>query len=89
MNVCMYECLNECVYVSPNDRRLTLLQIQPHTYLADVMSQIRYTATPDQLLEEVDYCFLDVSGLPVIDEKSKCIGVVSKRDRVKASKGVC
>ena len=83
--------MNVCVYVSPNDRqlkRLTLLQIQPHTYLADVMSQIRYTATPEQLLEEVDYCFLDVSGLPVVDEKSKCIGVVSKRDRVKASKGV-
>ncbi|KAH7289865.1 hypothetical protein KP509_30G021900 [Ceratopteris richardii] len=52
------------------------------------MSEIRYFARPDQLLEEVDSCFLDVSGLPVVDTDSKCIGVFSKKDRAKASKGL-
>ncbi|KAH7289864.1 hypothetical protein KP509_30G021900 [Ceratopteris richardii] len=61
---------------------------RPDSFLADVMSEIRYFARPDQLLEEVDSCFLDVSGLPVVDTDSKCIGVFSKKDRAKASKGL-
>jgi CBS domain-containing protein len=52
------------------------------------MSTIKHTATPDQLLEEVDHCFLTISGLPVINEQLQCIGVLSKKDRAKASKGV-
>ncbi|MCO5562825.1 hypothetical protein L7F22_016460 [Adiantum nelumboides] len=63
-------------------------ETQPHSYLADVMSSIKYTATPDQLLEEVDQYFLHVSGLPVVNQDYKCIGVLSKKDRAKASKGL-
>lgn len=63
-------------------------ETQPHSFLADVMSSIRYTAMPDQVLEEVDHYFLSVSGLPVVNEDYKCIGVLSKKDRAKAANGL-
>lgn len=63
-------------------------EAQPHTYLADVMSKIIYTAMADQILEEVDHFFLDISGIPVINKDRKCIGVLSKKDRLRASKGL-
>ncbi|KAI5058571.1 hypothetical protein GOP47_0026741 [Adiantum capillus-veneris] len=63
-------------------------ETQPHSYLADVMSSIKFTAMPDQLLEEVDHYFLSVSGLPVVNQDYKCIGVLSKKDKAKASKGL-
>lgn len=52
------------------------------------MSRIIYTATADQILEEVDHFFLNISGLPVVNKDLKCIGVLSKKDRAKASKGL-
>ncbi|KAH7285000.1 hypothetical protein KP509_33G006900 [Ceratopteris richardii] len=63
-------------------------ETEPYTCLADVMSSIEYVATSDQLLEEVDTYFLYVSGLPVINKDNKCIGVLSKKDRAKAAKGL-
>ena len=65
-----------------------MVQAQPHTFLANIMSNIKHSARPEQLLEEIDHCFLTISGLPVINEELKCIGVISKKDRAKASKGV-
>jgi CBS domain-containing protein len=56
---------------------------QPDTHLADVMSKTITTALPEQLLEEIDHHFAVISGLPVIDSDHKCIGVLSKKDRVK------
>eukprot|EP00249_Psilotum_nudum_P025620 c30324_g1_i1 orf=93-794(+) len=61
---------------------------QPDTFLADVMSKIIYSASPDQLLENVDHFFSNVSGVPVVDRNLKCIGVLSKKDRSKSSKGL-
>ena len=63
-------------------------QAQPHTLLAEVMSTKMYFARPDQLLEEVDHFFSTISGLPVVNKDLKCIGVMSKKDRTKAVKGV-
>ena len=63
-------------------------QAQPHTLLAEVMSTKMYFARPDQLLEEVDHIFSTISGLPVVNKDLKCIGVMSKKDRTKAVKGV-
>lgn len=60
-------------------------QAQPNTILAEVMSKILYIAFPDQALEEVDRHFAEISGLPVVDDDYKCIGVLSKKDRSKAS----
>lgn len=65
------------------------MQAHPSAHLADVMSKTIATATPDQLLEEVDHFFANISGMPVIDKEHKCVGVLSKKDRAKASGGVC
>ncbi|KAI5056570.1 hypothetical protein GOP47_0028388 [Adiantum capillus-veneris] len=61
---------------------------QPQMLLASVMSMKIFTARADQLLEEVDHFFQSISGLPVINKDLKCIGVLSKKDRAKASKGL-
>ncbi|KAJ7540869.1 hypothetical protein O6H91_10G034600 [Diphasiastrum complanatum] len=63
-------------------------ELQPSTYLADVMSKRIYTCSPCDLLESVDHYFIDISGLPVVDENLKCVGVLSKKDKIKASKGL-
>ncbi|XP_024384926.1 ornithine transcarbamylase, chloroplastic [Physcomitrium patens] len=60
-------------------------EAQPSTHLADVMSRTIITASPGQSLEEVDRYFSDISGLPVVDNEHKCVGVLSKKDRSKAS----
>lgn len=62
--------------------------MKPTGLLGEVMSTQIRTATADQILEEIDHHFEVVSGLPVIDAELKCIGVVSKQDRNKASHGV-
>lgn len=61
------------------------LQAQPDTILAEVMSKLMYIAFPDQSLEEVDCHFAEISGLPVVDTDHRCVGVLSKTDRSKAS----
>jgi len=60
-------------------------EAQPHKILAEVMSKIMHIAYPDQALQEVDHCFSEISGLPVVDEAYKCLGVLSRKDRSKAS----
>jgi len=52
------------------------------------MSMRIRAATADQTLEEIDHHFEFVSGLPVVDGELRCIGVVSKKDKTKASNGV-
>lgn len=63
-------------------------EAQPEAFLADVMSKAIYIATPHQVLEEIDNSFENVTGLPVVDKDLKCIGVISKKDKAKASKGL-
>lgn len=63
-------------------------EAQPSAFLGDVMSKTIRTATAEQLLEEIDYHFASISGLPVTDEALKCIGVISKKDIAKAPKGL-
>lgn len=63
-------------------------QAQPSTFLADVMSKTIYTARAEQRLEEIDHYFIQFSGLPIINDKLECIGVLSKKDKVKASNGL-
>ncbi|XP_020588871.1 uncharacterized protein LOC110030484 [Phalaenopsis equestris] len=70
------------------ETQITNERMKPSALLGEVMSTTIRTATPDQTLEEVDHYFEVVSGLPVIDENLRCIGVVSKKDKAKASKGL-
>ncbi|MCO5602655.1 hypothetical protein L7F22_056790 [Adiantum nelumboides] len=74
-----------CKHYEPN---IFKEEAQPQMLLATVMSKKIFTATSDQLLEEVDHLFQNISGLPVINKDLKCIGVLSKKDRGKASKGL-
>lgn len=60
-------------------------QAQPDKILAEVMSKIMHIAYPDQALQEVEHCFSEISGLPVVDDTYKCLGVLSRKDRSKAS----
>ncbi|KAJ4956379.1 hypothetical protein NE237_013162 [Protea cynaroides] len=63
-------------------------KMDPFTLLGEVMSTLIRTATVDQTLEEIDHHFEIVSGLPVIDNQFRCIGVVSKKDMQRASLGL-
>lgn len=63
-------------------------EAQPSAFLGDVMSRTIRTATAEQLLEDIDYHFASISGLPVTDKDLKCIGVISKKDKAKAPKGL-
>jgi CBS domain-containing protein len=60
-------------------------EAQPSTHLADVMSKTIFTASPEQALEEIDHYFADITGVPVVDSDHRCVGVLSKKDRTKAS----
>ncbi|KAL5990152.1 hypothetical protein ACLOJK_011049 [Asimina triloba] len=75
-----------CAYLKPN---LFKEKTQPSVVLREIMSTTIRTATPDQTLEEVDHYFEVVSGLPVLDDQKKCIGIVSKKDTARALQGVC
>nr|XP_010911090.1 uncharacterized protein LOC105037085 [Elaeis guineensis] len=63
-------------------------KMKPTALLGEVMSTQIRTATADQTLEEIEHHFQVVSGLPVIDADLKCIGVISKKDKTKASCGL-
>jgi predicted transcriptional regulator len=52
------------------------------------MSAPVLVATAEQTLEEVECHFETVSGLPVIDASLRCVGVIVKSDRARASHGV-
>ncbi|CAO2047013.1 unnamed protein product [Urochloa humidicola] len=55
--------------------------------LSETMSTPVLVATAEQTLEEVECHFEAVSGLPVVDSSLRCVGVVVKNDRTKASQG--
>ncbi|KAF5194430.1 hypothetical protein FRX31_015984 [Thalictrum thalictroides] len=63
-------------------------KMEPSAFLGEVMSTTIRTATSDQTLEEIDYHFEMVSGLPVINDDFVCIGVISKKDKQRASNGL-
>eukprot|EP00246_Nothoceros_aenigmaticus_P007418 TRINITY_DN21198_c0_g1_i1.p1 TRINITY_DN21198_c0_g1~~TRINITY_DN21198_c0_g1_i1.p1 ORF type:complete len:235 (-),score=20.34 TRINITY_DN21198_c0_g1_i1:581-1285(-) len=63
-------------------------EAQPSAYLADVMSKLIYTVRAENLLEEVDHFFAEISGLPVIDKDLKCVGVLSRKDKTRAPNGL-
>ena len=44
--------------------------------------------TVDLTLEEIDHYFEFVSGVPVVDDELRCIGIVSKKDKERALHGV-
>jgi CBS domain-containing protein len=50
-----------------------------------MMSKILYIAFPHQALEEVDRHFTEISGIPVVDDEHRCVGVLSRKDRSKVS----
>lgn len=62
--------------------------MSPTAKLGDVMSRPVQVATPGQRLAEIDAFFATQSGLPVVDDEGRCIGVVSKKDKAKATNGV-
>ncbi|KAG1361419.1 CBS domain-containing protein [Cocos nucifera] len=62
--------------------------LRPSSLLGEVMSTPIRVAMADQMLEEIDHHFELVSGLPVVDSELRCVGIVSKNDRAKASNGL-
>ena len=67
-----------------------IMQMSPAAKLTDVMSRPVQVATPGQRLAEVDAFFAarQYSGLPVVDDDGRCIGVISNKDKAKAPNGV-
>ncbi|XP_038970871.1 uncharacterized protein LOC103714891 [Phoenix dactylifera] len=63
-------------------------ELRSSSLLGEVMSVPIRVAMADQMLEEIDHHFEFVSGLPVVDGELRCVGVVSKNDRAKASNGL-
>ncbi|TVU07044.1 hypothetical protein EJB05_47083, partial [Eragrostis curvula] len=63
-------------------------KMSPTAKLGDVMSRPVQVATPGQRLADIDAFFAAQSGLPVVDDEGRCIGVVSKKDKDKATKGM-
>uniref|UniRef100_A0A0A9DMK9 CBS domain-containing protein n=1 Tax=Arundo donax TaxID=35708 RepID=A0A0A9DMK9_ARUDO len=63
-------------------------KMSPTAKLGDVMSRPVQVATPGQRLAEIDGFFVAQSGLPVVDDEGRCIGVVSKKDKAKATNGL-
>ncbi|XP_020517921.1 uncharacterized protein LOC18426033 [Amborella trichopoda] len=63
-------------------------KMKPSALLGDVMSTAIHSATVDQTLEEIEHHFEYVSGLPVVDGDFKCIGILSKRDKARATNGM-
>nr|CAB3486453.1 unnamed protein product [Digitaria exilis] len=65
-------------------------EMSPTAKLGDVMTRPVRVATPGQRLAEVDAFFAaqQFSGLPVVDEEGRCVGVISKKDKAKALNGM-
>ncbi|CAM6115735.1 unnamed protein product [Calypogeia fissa] len=82
-----FSLLNFEDLISHYEPTLFKAEAQPGTMVADVMSKTLYTAFPEQTLGEVLHYFDEISGFPVVDEGYKVIGVVSKKDRARASDG--
>ena len=62
--------------------------MSPTAKLGEVMSRPVEVAMPDQRLADIDALFATQSGLPLLNNEGRCIGVVSKKDKAKASNGV-
>ena len=67
---------------------ITTDKMSPTAKLGDVMSRPVQVAVAGQKLAEIDAFFASQSGLPVLDDEGRCIGVVSKKDKAKASNGL-
>ncbi|XP_015691729.2 A-adding tRNA nucleotidyltransferase-like [Oryza brachyantha] len=67
---------------------VTTDKMSPTAKLGDVMSRPVQVAMADQRLADVDAFFAAQSGMPVLDDEGRCIGVVSKKDKAKASNGL-
>ncbi|KAG8060757.1 hypothetical protein GUJ93_ZPchr0002g23042 [Zizania palustris] len=63
------------------------VQDQRMALLSETMSAPVLVATAEQTLEEVECHFESVSGLPVVDASLRCVGVIVKSDRARASHG--
>jgi len=59
-------------------------EASPTLCVSDVMKREVRTAFADQTLGEIAHHFEAVSGMPVVNEKLECVGVVTKEDRAKA-----
>ncbi|XP_074570615.1 uncharacterized protein LOC141827300 [Curcuma longa] len=66
---------------------VTVDKVQQPWLLGEVMSKTISTTMADQKLDEVNHHFDVISGLPVVDDQLRCIGVISKSDIAKASQG--
>lgn len=82
-----FSLLNFEDLISHYEPALFKTEAQPGAYLADIMSKTLFTAFPHQSLTEVVHFFNEVTGFPVVDEDYKVIGVISKKDRARASAG--
>jgi CBS domain-containing protein len=58
---------------------------QPSDVLADIMSTTVRTARATDKVSDISSHFGEISGLPVVDDQQKVIGVVSKKDLEKSS----
>uniref|UniRef100_A0A453Q362 CBS domain-containing protein n=1 Tax=Aegilops tauschii subsp. strangulata TaxID=200361 RepID=A0A453Q362_AEGTS len=72
-------------YLQSQQQQQQLSQRGP--LLREAMSTPVLMVTAEQALVEVEGQFQLVSGLPVVDSARRCIGVVVKSDRVRASHG--
>lgn len=48
--------------------------------IREVMSTSVRTATIDQTVGEIEHHFQVTSGLPVMDDELRCIGIITKKD---------
>ena len=62
--------------------------MSPMAKLGEVMLCPVEVAMADQRLAEIDALVTTHSGLPLLDSEGRCIGVVSKKDKARASNGV-
>jgi len=58
---------------------------QPSTLLSDIMSTTVKTARPTEKVSDVKGYFDEISGVPVVNDELKVVGVVSKKDLEKSS----
>ena len=61
---------------------------KPETSLKDAMSTATFMAKPEQSLAELDAAFQVVTGVPVVNKRGECVGVVSKKDLAKGGSKV-
>jgi CBS domain-containing protein len=55
----------------------------------DIMTKNVVTVTPDTLIEDIVKLMINhrISGLPVVDEKGKVVGIVSEKDLILKERG--